>query len=61
MGRELAAMSYLWRVPHALDGRALERAVGALPATPVVAALRQSLLDLGHGRTAEQRALSSQA
>ncbi len=61
MGRELAAMSYLWRVPHALDGRALELAVGPLPATPVVAALRQSLLDLGHGRSAAERALSSQA
>ncbi len=61
MGRELAAMSYLWRVPHAIDGRALESAVGALPATPVVAALRQALLDLGHGRNTAERALSSQA
>lgn len=61
MGRELAAMSYLWRVPHALNGGALERAVGPLPATPVVAALRQALLDLGHGRTNAERALSSQA
>lgn len=47
MWRELARMSYLWRVPHALDGGALAAAVGALPATPVQAALRQSLLDLG--------------
>lgn len=47
MWRELARMSYLWRVPHALDGRALAAAVGTLPATPVQAALRQSLLDLG--------------
>jgi nucleoside-diphosphate-sugar epimerase len=45
--RELARMSYLWRVPHALDGSALERAVGPLPATPLVAALRQSLSGLG--------------
>lgn len=47
MGRELARMSYLWRVPHALDGSALRAAVGPLPATPIVVALRQSLLDLG--------------
>jgi nucleoside-diphosphate-sugar epimerase len=47
MMRELARMSYLWRVPHGLDGRALARQVGPLPATAVVAALRQSLVDLG--------------
>ena len=47
--RELARMSYLWRVPHALDGR-LMAARAALPAaTPVAAALRQSLTDLGLG------------
>jgi nucleoside-diphosphate-sugar epimerase len=47
MWRELWRMSYLWRVPHALDGAALERAVGPLPATPLAAAMRQALLDLG--------------
>jgi len=59
MWRELARMSYLWRVPHALDGSALLAAVGPLPATPVVDAVRQTLLDLGFapGRTAP--ALSS--
>ena len=45
--RELARMRYLWHVPHALDGRALAAAVGELPATPIVAALRQSFIDLG--------------
>jgi nucleoside-diphosphate-sugar epimerase len=45
--RELARMSYLWRVPHELDGTALARAVGPLPATDLRAALRQSLVDLG--------------
>jgi len=48
--RELARMSYLWRVPHGLDGRALERAVGQLPTTPLVQAVRQSMLDLGLGQ-----------
>jgi hypothetical protein len=56
MWRELARMSYLWRVPHALDGRALERRAGPLPATPLVAALRASLLDLGLGRDTEAAA-----
>ncbi len=52
MFRELARMSYLWRVPHALDGRLLQQRVGPLPATPLVPALRQTLLDLGQGRAA---------
>jgi nucleoside-diphosphate-sugar epimerase len=58
MMRELARMSYLWRVPHGLDGRALRRRAGALKSTPLGAALRQSLLDLGLGRSG---ALSLQA
>jgi nucleoside-diphosphate-sugar epimerase len=45
--RELARMSYLWRVPHALDGAALRAVVGELPATPLPAALREALLALG--------------
>ena len=47
--RELARMSYLWRVPHALDGSALEAAVGPLPHTPLAAALERSLRELGVG------------
>lgn len=47
MLRELARMSYLWRAPHALDGTRLQQRVGPLPATPLVPALRQTLLDLG--------------
>jgi nucleoside-diphosphate-sugar epimerase len=50
--RELARMSYLWRVPHALDGGALAALVGAMPATAPVAALRHSLIELGHGGSA---------
>ncbi len=53
--RELARMSYLWRVPHALDGRRLARLPGApLLATPLASALRASLLALNlapSGRT----------
>ena len=49
MWRELAKMSYLWRVPHALDGSALERVIGPPPSTPVSDALRHALRSLGHG------------
>ena len=49
MWRELARMSYLWRVPHALSGDALSRAVGPLSGTPLHPALRAALLDLGLG------------
>jgi len=63
--RELARMSYLWRVPHALDGRSLAAAVGPLPAAPLDAAVRQSMLHLGlapaRGQPLPQRALSSGA
>ena len=46
--RELARMAYLWRVPHALDGRPLAAVSGTDQAvTPLAAALRESLLRLG--------------
>ena len=48
--RELARMSYLWRVQHALDGRRLAAQVALPPATALVSALRQSLIDLGLAR-----------
>lgn len=49
MWRELAEMEYLWRVPHALDGSALQACVGVLPATALDSALRAALMQLGHG------------
>jgi len=55
MWRELLKMSYLWRVPHALDGTAFRQAVGPLPATPLPLALRatlRSLLPVPAGQTA---------
>ena len=51
MWRELARMSYLWRVPHALNGGALHRAVGPLVSTPPAAAMRATMLGLGFGAT----------
>lgn len=47
--RELATMSYLWRVPHALDGSRLARRCPALTTTPIDVAMRASLVALGFG------------
>ena len=43
-------MSYLWRVPHALDDGALRALLGDLAApTPVDEAMRAALAELGFG------------
>jgi hypothetical protein len=47
--RELARMSYLWRVPHAIDGRSLVRAVGPLVGTAPARALKDAMTGLGVG------------
>jgi nucleoside-diphosphate-sugar epimerase len=44
--RGLNEMRYLWQVPHALDGQALQRALGTLPQTRAADALQATLLDL---------------
>jgi hypothetical protein len=44
--RELARMSYLWRMPHALDGSRLAARVALPPATPLDMALHESLVKL---------------
>ncbi len=59
MLREVVDMAYLWRVPHALDGRALQARVGPLPATPVDAALLSALRDLGFGGPAASAAANA--
>jgi hypothetical protein len=46
MWRELLRMSYLWRVPHALDGRRLAQALGPVPTTPIDEALQAALRTL---------------
>ena len=46
MMREIVKMSYLWRTPHGLSGEKLERAVGKLPATDPIDAMRQAIADL---------------
>lgn len=46
--RELVEMKYLWEIPHALNGDALARALGAAPhITPFPEALRSAMRDLG--------------
>ena len=49
MLRAIAEMSYLWRVPHTLDGARLAERIGPLAATAPREAIRQALLDLGFG------------
>lgn len=61
MGRALAQMSYLWRVPHALDGSRLAQRVGAAglgPQPPLAEALQQALRALGHGSRAAPQGLA---
>lgn len=45
--RELSEISYLWSVPHAIDGVALEAVVGKLPHTPLDQAVPAALGALG--------------
>ncbi|MEO8312632.1 MAG: epimerase, partial [Caldimonas sp.] len=52
MWRELAAMSYLWRVPHALDGSRLAARCPTLASTSLETALVASLAGLGLGDVA---------
>ncbi len=52
MWRELATMSYLWRVPHALDGTRLAARCPTLAPTSLEAALVASLAALGIGAVA---------
>ena len=47
--KAVAEMSYLWRIPHALDSTRLVACTGPIPDTPPRQALAQALLDLGFG------------
>ena len=48
MGRELSELEYLWRMPHRISGEKLNAAIGDVPHTPLHAAIRASLRELGH-------------
>ncbi len=56
MMREIATMSYLWRVPHSLDGSKLEALVPGLAATPPADAVAAAIADLGLYPAAAARA-----
>ncbi len=45
--RELVEISYLWSVPHAIDGTALKAVIGDIPHTPLDEAVAASLAALG--------------
>jgi nucleoside-diphosphate-sugar epimerase len=47
--KAVAEMSYLWRIPHALDSTRLVARAGPIPDTPPRQALAMALLDLGLG------------
>jgi nucleoside-diphosphate-sugar epimerase len=47
LGRELAELEYLWRVPHRISGEKLTAAIGELPHTPLPEAVAASLRELG--------------
>jgi nucleoside-diphosphate-sugar epimerase len=48
MGRELAELEYLWRVPHRISGEKLQAAIGDIPHTPLPQAIAASLRALGY-------------
>ncbi len=45
--REICEIRYLWNVPHALDGQALQAVIGELTPTPLQDALASALHELG--------------
>jgi hypothetical protein len=45
--RELSEISYLWSVPHAIDGTSLRGVIGEIPHTPLDQAVAASLPALG--------------
>ena len=49
MMKAIAEMSYLWRVPHALDGTRLAARIGPQPQTLPRQAMCQALVNLGFG------------
>jgi nucleoside-diphosphate-sugar epimerase len=48
IGRELAELEYLWRVPHRIDGAKLASVLGSVPNTPLDQAVAEALQGLGY-------------
>jgi len=53
MGRELAEIEYLWRVPHRISGAKLQSLIGELRHTPLDEAVAAALGKLGYPRPAK--------
>lgn len=49
IGRELAELEYLWRVPHRISGDKLMAAIGEIPHTPLPRAVAAALKQLNIG------------
>jgi nucleoside-diphosphate-sugar epimerase len=49
IGRELAELEYLWRVPHRIAGDRLRAAIGSVPYTPLPQAVAAALKELRLG------------
>jgi nucleoside-diphosphate-sugar epimerase len=49
MMREVAAMSYLWQMPHSLDGSRLRSLLGGFDETPPAEAVAEAVADLRTG------------
>ena len=47
VGREIAELEYLWRVPHQISGDKLKGVLGGVPHTPLPRAIGMSLRALG--------------
>jgi nucleoside-diphosphate-sugar epimerase len=59
MWRELARMSYLWRVPHAVESISMADLLPNLTQTPLGVAVQTSIETLGYGRAAAKRTHAS--
>jgi hypothetical protein len=59
MWRELARMSYLWRVPHAVESISMADLLPNLTQTPLDIAVQTSIQTLGYGRAAAKRTQAS--
>jgi nucleoside-diphosphate-sugar epimerase len=53
--RELSEISYLWSMPHAIDGAALRAVIGEVPHTPLDQAVAAALAARGVKRRAQQQ------
>jgi nucleoside-diphosphate-sugar epimerase len=53
--RELSDVSYLWSIPHAIDGTTLTDIIGDIPHTPLDRAISASLAALGIRRRVDGR------